>query len=158
MKKGVTSDPIRKAFRMIKKAKIACSALIIIGYPGETFSSFNETLHVLKEINPNAVEFYTAIPIVGTELYDICSKKGYITNNNFEDWVQMTGKPVISTDSLKPEDLLKLRRKAYLSFYLRLSYVISAIKNIRSIQQVKFILRGSLAFFSLIFPKRKIKN
>jgi len=150
MKKGITIKKIKRAFKMIKKAGIACSALIMVGYPGETFDSFNRTLKILKKLNPTAADFYITIPIVGTELYKLCLKKGYIVNNKWEDWIQMTSNPSISTGLLRSKDLLKLRRKAYTAFYLRFGYIVNVIKNIRSIEQIKFLWRGFLAFFSLV--------
>ncbi len=75
-KKGTTKGKIREAFRMIKEAGISTSASFIIGLPGDTRETVQETIDFAKELNPNYAIFYAAMPYPGTELAQIVQEQG----------------------------------------------------------------------------------
>lgn len=150
MHKNTSIEQIKRAFKLINKADIASSASFIIGHVGETKQSAEDTIKLAKEINPTLAHFFIAIPLPGTELYDLAKEKNLIIDENFDRWVQMPEMPAIRTEDLTPEDLIKLRRKAYKSFYFRPSYILRKLVQIRSLSQVNFYLRGVLAVRSLI--------
>lgn len=150
MNKQVKVEQIRKAFELTKKAGIPSSASMIIGHPGETKDTFEESLKLVKEIEACAAHFFIAIPIVGTELYKIAKQKNLIVNPDWQYWVQIPEKPVLRTESLSTEDLLKLRRRAYRSFYLRFPYIFKTILRIRTFDQIKFYLKGFSGVLNLV--------
>ncbi|MEA3378922.1 MAG: radical SAM protein, partial [Nanoarchaeota archaeon] len=149
MDKGITVKQIKDAFKLINKVGIANSASFIIGYPGETKETFNETLRLVKEINPTLAFFFIAIPIVGTHLYKEAKEKNLILNPDWNGWVQMAEKPIMKTETLNPNDLLEMRRKAYKEFYFRPSYMLKMLKSIRSKEQLKFYINGALGALNL---------
>ena len=153
MKKYTTKDQIRDAFKMCKEAGIPNSASLIIGHPGETRETFRETLDLMKEVQPTIAHFFIAIPLVGTELYDMAIKDNLIENPYWENWVQMPEIPVMRNESLSPHDMLELRKMAYKEFYFRPSYLIQKFLSIRNFEQIKYYLRGARAVVSLLKVK-----
>lgn len=125
--KNITLSKIQKAFYWTHQAGIESAAHIIFGLPGETEKTIQETLKFVKVINPDYVQFYSAIPFPGTRFYEEADKKGWITTKNWSDFE--LGKNIISTSKLPVERLAYWRRRAYLQFYLRPAYVWQKLKK-----------------------------
>jgi radical SAM superfamily enzyme YgiQ (UPF0313 family) len=125
--KNITLTKIRQAFAWTREAGIESAAHIIFGLPGETEETIKRTIKFVKEISPDYIQFYSAIPFPGTRFYDEAAKKGWITTKNWEDYE--LGKNIISTPHLPVERLAYWRKRAYLQFYLRPSYIWSRLKK-----------------------------
>lgn len=63
--------------------KINTLAFLMIGYPGETRESFDETMRFLKKLRSLGLKRIAAFavnPHYGTDLYELCKNKGYLRN------------------------------------------------------------------------------
>ena len=69
MDRRVDVNQVRDMIRLSKKHKIEAGTFIMLGYPGETESDIEETIHHLKESDPDHFTITVAYPIKGTELY-----------------------------------------------------------------------------------------
>ena len=78
IKKGVTLDQIRNAFKIIKSNNILTNAFFIVGFPWESEKEINMTVSFMKELNPFHAYFSVSTPYPGTELYDIYDKENLI--------------------------------------------------------------------------------
>lgn len=125
--KNITLAKIRQAFNWTREAGIESAAHIIFGLPGETEETIKKTIQFVKEINPDYIQFYSAIPFPGTRFYDEASKKGWIVSKDWSDYE--LGKNIISTPKLPVERLGYWRRRAYLQFYLRPAYIWGRLKK-----------------------------
>lgn len=125
--KNITLAQIRQAFLWTRQAGIESAAHIIFGLPGETEKTIQQTIQFVKIINPDYIQFYSAIPFPGTKFYDEASKKGWITAKNWSDYE--LGKNVIATPQLSVEKLGAWRRRAYLQFYLRPAYILGRLRK-----------------------------
>jgi radical SAM superfamily enzyme YgiQ (UPF0313 family) len=125
--KNITLKDIRQCFEWMRQAEIESAAHIIFGLSGETEETIKQTIEFVKEINPDYVQFYSAIPFPGTRFYEEAKEKGWITSNKWEDYE--IGKNIISTPNLSVEKLAQWRKKAYLDFYLRPAYIFGRLKR-----------------------------
>jgi len=125
--KNITLKQIRQAFAWTRKSGVESAAHIIFGLPGETEETIKKTIKFVQEINPDYVQFYSAIPFPGTRFFEEASKKGWIIAQNWEDYE--LGKNIISTPKLPVERLAYWRKRAYLQFYLRPSYIWGRLKK-----------------------------
>ncbi len=150
MSKDITVEQIERAFKLTNKIGIACSASFIIGYPGESRETFRRTLDLAKRIDPSLAFFFVAIPIVGTELYKEANDKNLILNPDWNGWVQMAATPIMKTETLTSEELLKMRDKAYREFYMRPRYILKMIKSIRTKEQLNFYVKGFLGVLNIL--------
>ncbi len=117
MKKGTKIKQTLKVSRWAKELKLQTIASFIVGIPGETWNEAIETIRFAKKLDPSFVQFAIATPFPGTELYDNAKREGLLLT---EDWSEYTVlKPVMRTRELSAEQLNKLIKKAYFSFYLR---------------------------------------
>lgn len=150
MNKQFTLNQIKEAFRLTHKIGIAATACIIIGYPGETKQTFQETLRFLDTIKPTAVDFYTALPLIGTEFYKLALEKGYISRNqNWSNWTFFPKNPVLNTPYLSSQDLKSLIKKAYIKFYLNPYFIINSVKNKYLFKLIRFYWNGAKLLFSI---------
>lgn len=144
--KNITLGQIRQAFRWCKQAQIERAAHIIFGLPGETRETIRQTMKFVKEINPDYVQFYSAIPFPGTRFYKEAVENDWIIAKSWEDYE--LGKNIISTPELSVEELASLRRKAYLQFYLRPRYILGRIKKfIKKPSDIWPFTRQAISFF-----------
>ena len=125
--KNITLKQIRQAFCWTRQAGIESAAHIIFGLPGETEETIKQTIKFVKEINPDYIQFYSAIPFPGTRFYEEAAKKGWITSKDWSDYE--LGKNIISTPKLPVERLAYWRKRAYLQFYLRPAYIWGRLKK-----------------------------
>ncbi|MBL6449798.1 B12-binding domain-containing radical SAM protein [Fulvivirga sp. 29W222] len=69
MDRRVDVQKVRDMIKLARKNGIEAGTFIMIGYPGETESDIEETIHHLKSSNPDHFTITVAYPIKGTELY-----------------------------------------------------------------------------------------
>ena len=136
---------IEKAIETIKNCHtlgIPLSAFYIIGFPGETKRDISETLDfaydMMKRYNVTP-HLHVAIPLVGTEMYDIAKQKGYLLNEDYTaGFIQGTGR--ISTEHFTPEDLRTFSTEFYKK--VRRLYVIKKLKSpSRMISDMKILVK-----------------
>jgi radical SAM superfamily enzyme YgiQ (UPF0313 family) len=65
-----------------KEAGIYTSPAFVLGMPGETTETINETIDFLKKINYEFFQCTYAFPVPGTPLYDYAILKGYIVDED----------------------------------------------------------------------------
>lgn len=148
MRKGITKDQVRKAFRWTKEAGIDTFAFFIIGYIGETPETITETINFAKELDPTWVMFLLATPFPQTNLFDLASGQGLVDPNY---WAEYTlGKRNDRIPYLVPE-ADKWMAKAYRSYYIRPKFVIKALKKMRSADTIKKYITGAkgIVFFKM---------
>jgi radical SAM superfamily enzyme YgiQ (UPF0313 family) len=78
LKKGITLEQVRKAFRMTKKVGISTLGYFMIGSPSETRETIMQTINFAIEIGADFAHFTITTPFPGTELYRDALKKGLI--------------------------------------------------------------------------------
>lgn len=69
MDRRVDVNQVRDMIRLTKRYGIESGTFIMLGYPGETEEDIEETIHHLKESDPDYFTITVAYPIKGTELY-----------------------------------------------------------------------------------------
>ena len=130
MKKRATLDQARNAIALCRKHRIKSYGLFLIGLPWETKAMVEDTMRFMKEINPDFVDLNIAYPLPGTEYHRIALESGLFTEKELQDGDY--SKPIVRTVELSTQDLIRSRRKALLSFYLRPSYIARTLLGVRS--------------------------
>jgi anaerobic magnesium-protoporphyrin IX monomethyl ester cyclase len=70
MDRRVDVKQVRDMIKLTRKHGIEAGTFIMLGYPGETEEDIEETIHHLKESDPDYFTITVAYPIKGTELYE----------------------------------------------------------------------------------------
>jgi len=78
MHKPLNLSIVKRVARDCRELGIYTHVNILIGLPGETKQDIEDTRAFLKTINANWFIILCATPLVGSEMLDICLKKGYL--------------------------------------------------------------------------------
>jgi radical SAM superfamily enzyme YgiQ (UPF0313 family) len=126
IKKGFTADQVMYAFDVLKNYDYATTASFMIGLPGDDSGKVTDTINLAKQIDPDFAMFSVTTPYPGTELYE--NIDDYDLEITIDDWSKFTlTKPVVRTSALSTADLHRWFLRAYVSFYVRASYIRRAI-------------------------------
>lgn len=115
LKKKVTTQQCENAIKWAKAAGIFVTASIIIGYPGETKESLQETLDFVRKVEPDDVYLNHATPYPGTELRALIESFGW---KMVEDWkLYNTMNPIFEDPALPSKEIAQMRKRFYDKFY-----------------------------------------
>lgn len=150
MKKGITTDQVREAFKITKAAGIRTHAFFIFGMPDETKETMRQTIDFAIELDPDIASFNVATPFPGTELYEIASKESMLS----DDWSEYMVKLYRGADTsiayspsgLSREEIVTAYSEAHKRFYCRPRFVARQLMNVRNTDDIRFVLRGFRTF------------
>lgn len=74
VKKGIKLDQVRNAVKCAKEANIETKGYFMLGMPGDTVSTMNDTLNFAKKLGLNDIMFGITTPFPGTELWNSIDK------------------------------------------------------------------------------------
>ncbi len=141
MRKGITLDKVRHAFKLTQEVGIKTQAFFLFGMPGETQETIRETIEFAKEINASSTQFAIAIPHPGTVLYEECKANGWLTS---EVWADYTAEnSLIETPWLTAQEVEEARIRAYREYYYRPRFILGEALKIRRLADVKRLARGA---------------
>ncbi|MFC2030214.1 B12-binding domain-containing radical SAM protein [Chloroflexota bacterium] len=152
MKKGITLDKVRAAFKLTAEVGIKTQAFFMFGVPGETKETIRETIDLAKELNASSTQFAIAVPHPGTALYEECRANGWLTSENWADYTSEAS--LIETPWLTASEVEEARVQAYREYYYRPSYILGEALKIRRLADMKRLARGAnsvrarIAFFN----------
>jgi radical SAM superfamily enzyme YgiQ (UPF0313 family) len=128
-------------------------ALIIIGMPGETKQSIEDTISFAKKLSTDVVAFYAVMVYPGNELYEIIKKEGKLLHENFGSFSCLinssSSKLHYVPDGLTEDYIKKSISRAYKEFYIRPSYMIRQLFSIKSMVDIKRFWRGFKAVIKI---------
>ena len=119
--KGISTDQIRKAVKIIKENGILLDAYYILGHPGETVETLKKTVNLAAELNTDSIAVGLMVPYPGTRIFDMAvnGQNGYrLLSRNWDEYDKYGGK-VLEVKGLPYQYLLKWQRKMLLYFYLK---------------------------------------
>ncbi len=132
IKKGVSTDRMRKFAQDARRAGLMVLGDFIIGLPGETEDTVRQTIRFAKELKPNLIQFAVATPLPGTQFYEWTAEKGFLLATNLEQSLDEDGfqRCIVSYPEFADQDIEKWVDKALKSYYLSPSYVPIALRNV----------------------------
>jgi len=135
LRKGITVEQARRAFRLTRKAGIATLAYFMIGIPGQTEADVRQTMRLARELDPDVVHITILTPFPGTEIYRWALDQGVCERDYWAEFAREPCEdfqPPYWTREMGKEQLEALLVDAYRSFYLRPGYVLRQLMKIRS--------------------------
>jgi radical SAM superfamily enzyme YgiQ (UPF0313 family) len=152
LRKGITIEQVKEAFKMTKEAGITTLAYFMIGSPRETKSQILETIEFAKKLNPDFAHFTITTPFPATPLYYMGLKEGQLKNDYWKEFAKNPMKdfvPELWEENLSREQLIELVKYAYKSFYTRPRYILKEMLGVRSLDEFKRKARAGLRVFKL---------
>lgn len=139
MKKGIRVDDVPEVIAKTRGAGIESMALLILGYPGETVESLEETLALLKSCRFDDVGLFYFAPLPGSEVYKDAAAQGTFNGR----WDQIGGfdRPVYVPHGLTEEILRKYYERFYGACYFRPHQVGNPFKRFPTVAHLRAYAR-----------------
>ena len=146
MRRGQTIELVEEKIRMVKSvSKIRMSGFFIIGYPEEKKGDILKTINLAKTLPLSRANFTLWMPVPGSEMTEQLRKEGKL--NNIDSDRVVINKISYVSENISRDNLKRLFIKAYTSFYLRPKILTGLLTEIRSFEQLKFILSRIVCLF-----------
>lgn len=161
IKKGrtITVERMCKFAADAKKAGLQIHADFIIGLPGETRETVENTRRLIREIRPHALQVSVAHPFPGTEFYDWAKENGYLAGDGVEEYVSSDGHQigVLSLPDLTAEEMVEAVDETLRSYYLSPRYVPLALQSVMNrhfVHEVQRLWRSAVMFTAYVRGSR----
>lgn len=112
MRKGYHPSKIYEAMDICRRNKIISRAQLMVGTPGETKDTLNDTLLMIENAKPDLIAIGITTPTPGSDLYNNLKDSDALQVKKWKDFDRVVINP-IKLDFVSPDDL----RKAIQSFY-----------------------------------------
>lgn len=144
--KNITLEQVRNAVALIKKARIECMGFFVLGLPGETEKTMQDTINFAKELKLDFAKTSILSLFPGTPIYEKWEKEGRILSHNWSDYIfHAAGKLAYNHPNLSPETIWKYYNKFYRKFYLNPRFILNrffkGIKNGRIFKDIYYFLK-----------------
>ena len=129
IKKGATVERARQFTKDCHKLGLVIHGDFIMGLPGETRETINNTIAFAKELDVETIQVSVAHAYPGTELYDHAVKNGFIVGDN--KMVDDGGHQLahIQYPGLPADDILSAVHRFYDEYYFRPKAVFRILKK-----------------------------
>jgi len=149
VKKGVRLDIARQFAKDCHALGITVHGTFILGLPGETRETIEETIRFAKEINPHTIQVSLAAPYPGTFLYKQALENGWLQEENTNHLVNDRGvqASALSYPHLNHTEIYDSVEAFYKQFYFRSGKVAEMLgEMIKSPQMMGRRLREGVEF------------
>jgi hopanoid biosynthesis associated radical SAM protein HpnJ len=122
VKKGLRVDRARRFAADCRDLGITVHGTFILGLPGETRQTIQETIRFAREVNPHTIQVSVAAPYPGTELHRLARENGWLPED--DDGAALvsergTQQAVMSYPHLRHTEILESVDAFYKRFYFR---------------------------------------
>lgn len=156
IKKGMLIDVAKKFTKDCHELGIKIHGTFILGLPGETKETIQQTINFAKEINPHTIQVSIAAPYPGTYLYKQALENGWLDAKHAElvdeNGVQMAP---LTYDHLSSTEIFDSVETFYKRFYFRADKIASIVgEMLRSRQMMARRLREGVEFFQFLNQRK----
>ncbi len=109
MGKGITIEKIKDTFKTCREVGILAHAFLMVGYPGETKETIQQTFDIIKDIKPLTTRVAIATPYPGTYLYDLAKEQNLIYGDDILKYDHLFGMPTLNLENLSKEEVIAAR-------------------------------------------------
>ncbi len=121
IKKGVTTDEMRRFTKACHKAGVVVHGTFILGLPVETRETIEQTIRFAQELDVFSIQVSLAAPYPGTELYEMARQNGWFAKKDKTDIVQDDGfqQSTLEYPELSKEEIYDSLERFYHRYYFR---------------------------------------
>src|ERR1700712_4727409 len=158
IKKGMRIEVAKQFTKDCHELGIQIHGTFIMGLPGETQETIEETIKFATEINPHTLQVSLAAPYPGTFLYKQAVENGWLDVKHAE-LIDETGIQIapLSYPDLNHTEIFDNVETFYRRFYFRAPKIASIVNEmVRSPQMMVRRLREGVEFFQFLRERNKI--
>ncbi|HEY6147975.1 MAG TPA: radical SAM protein, partial [Thermoanaerobaculia bacterium] len=156
IRKGVRLDIARRFSDDCRRLGILIHGTFIVGLPGETPETIEETVRFAREINPHTIQVSLAAPYRGTELHRQAVANGWLSEEGGrlvgEDGIQVS---TLSYPHLSSAEIAQAMERFYRRFYLRPRKIAEMVREMAVTPgMTRRRLREGAEFFRFLSERR----
>jgi radical SAM superfamily enzyme YgiQ (UPF0313 family) len=130
IKKGITLEQVIKAVEAAKKAKLEVAGFFMLGLPGDTVETMQDTIKFAKSLGLDLVKASITIPFPATEMFNELNEKGLIKTHDWEKFkFYSTPSTIYDHQNLSWATIEKYYSKFYRELYLSPQFIFKRIKS-----------------------------
>ena len=131
IKKGVTTDEMRRFTKSCHKAGVVIHGTFILGLPIETKETIEQTINFAQELDVFSLQVSLAAPYPGTELYEMAKQNGWFVKKDKTDILHGDGlqQSTLEYPGLDKDEIFEAVDRFYRSYYLRPGPILRIIKT-----------------------------
>ena len=145
--KQFTVRQANEAISLVKKYGMEVRAFFILGFPGETQSTVEDTINFSLNPKIDYATFYLPQAYPGTELFEIAVKENAL-ESDFSKYLITGSVPSYINKEIGLEKIQIMQKTAYRKFYKRPGYILRRIAAIRNWEDIKRY-RKALPIFNM---------
>ncbi len=154
IKKGVGLERARRFTRDCRELGILIHGTFILGLPGETKDTIEESMKFAREMDCETIQVSLASPYPGTELYEYVSANGYLAVDPLLDGDGYQ-KCTITYPGLSNDEIYGAVERFYRSFYFRPRYIFKSVRKMMgSVEETRRLLKEGMQFLSTMRTRR----
>jgi hopanoid biosynthesis associated radical SAM protein HpnJ len=158
IRKGMRIDVARRFTKECHELGITIHGTFILGLPGESRETIEETIRFATEINPHTIQISLAAPYPGTELFRDAVDHGWLDEEHAE-LVDASGVQIapLHYPHLSHSEIFHSVEDFYRRFYFRVPKIASIVgEMVRSPEVMMRRLREGIEFFSFLRERREL--
>lgn len=135
IKKNLSDKQIADAIRLCREYRIMTNLFLMVGFPTETRNEMMETARIGKKVKADIIGVHITIPFPGTEIFRYAIDHKMIPSDIVDKYARgEMGRgfrgvwPLFVPENFTLADLINIKRKAYMSFYLDIRWWLRRIR------------------------------
>jgi len=157
MNKRIRKEQIRDTIRLTKEIGLSIRGYFMMGVPTETLGEMKETIRFSKELDVDVASYTLFCPLPGTLEYQRALRTGTFPDPEYYlhrvvPEVNFPDEPLYIPAGMTSRELMKIHRKAYTRYYLRLKTLFRRLAEIRSLSDLPPLFQGAWTLLRNLFP------
>ena len=129
IKKQITVAQAREVVQRIHQAGIQAWGYFVLGFPGETPQTMQQTIDLALSLPLHIAKFDIAAPYPGTEFYRYAKAQGYLRAESYEEFDQ-NASPIVEYPNLSREQIRAAARRGTWRFFLRPAQLAMIVREV----------------------------
>jgi hopanoid biosynthesis associated radical SAM protein HpnJ len=157
IKKGLRTDVARRFTKDAHELGLTIHGTFILGLPGETLETIEETIRYAIELNPHTIQVSLAAPYPGTFLYKQAVENGWFDGTDHLLTDGGTQIAQLSYPHLSSEVIFDKVEEMYKRFYFRPRKIGAIVgEMVRDFDMMKRRLREGVEFFDFLRRRKEV--
>jgi len=154
--KNMKMETMYRFIHLVKQVGLQIHGCFVLGLPGETEETMNETIDFALKNPLDTVQFSGAVPFPGTKYFDYAAKNNLLMAKRWDEWLNDGEQSaVVDYPGLNRCAVEKNIDKALKKFYFRPEYMIRFLFATRSKKDLYRKIRGAYNFMTYLTGIKK---
>ncbi len=153
MHKGLRLEQSIEFMKCAKKLRILVHGCIMVGNPGETRETMEESFNFARKLACDSMQFYPLLVYPGTEAYEWAKAHGYLLTEDFSQWLTSSyaHNCVISFPHLSREEMMDFCERAYNRYHFNFRYLAGKVlQMVVSPSEGRRTIRSALKYLAYL--------